>query len=226
LQTEEIPHDVSRYDSAVDLVMSDGQFARRHSALVRLAGGIGKPIRPIGTVERGRTLELNAHVKTAISSPHKRLPEAQVMFYEKGKQLGADPAWKRVELRLRPGKPEAKLAAAALEPSAVWGVFQWTRDVLGCATQGMTSADPAEYPRFRVALPEVEAELRRIRAMKGLEQMAHQYGRTVETLVEFMGEDEAWELIRKRFRGERPEQTPAEAYADLWAPLPTGGKVH
>jgi hypothetical protein len=227
LSAAELPWSVARYDSAVDMLMDDTQFARRHGRLFRLCQKIDKPTRPIGCVQRGRTLELNAFVKTAVSSPHKGLPEAQVMFYEKGKQLGTHPEWKRVELRLRPGKPEAKAAASSFEPSAAWGAFGWTREVLRIATNGLVVAEASEYPRFRVALPEVEERLKRIRAMGAVQQMAKQYRRNVETLVEALGEDEAKELIWSLLRGERqPQDTPAQAYSALWCDLPDQGKLH
>ena len=193
LLKEGINHEVSRYDSAVDVMMSDRSFARRSGQMVRFCTEQKKHYHPQGTVENGRTYEFNRRIKDGTTSVHQKQPEATVVFYEKGKQLGlADfRDWKRAELRLRPQKEEARRAAAFMEPLDLWGSFKWTTTMLEIASAGCLQVPDAAYPRFRMSLPEVEEKMRLIRAMKTFEHMGSQYGRTYDTLADLVGEEEA-----------------------------------
>jgi hypothetical protein len=62
----------------------------------------------------------------------------RVRCYEKGRQLGVDPDWVRVELQVRP-KRRGREACAAAAPREVWGAARWSQ----------TLAD-------RLGVPEVE----------------------------------------------------------------------
>lgn len=216
-----ITHLVNRYDAAVDLRMSDIAFRKRSNKMINLCREQKKAHHPMGTVEAGQTLYCNWRVKTALTSKNQKQPEAQVVFYEKGKQKGlADHLdWKRVELRLRPQKEDAKAAATLIEPSDLWGVFKWTASMLEIATGGERAAGDVAYPRFQMTLPEVAEEMRKIRAMQTLKHLSSQYGRTYDTLVEICGEEEADRLVLAAFKRERaPQQDPAEMYQDLYRP--------
>lgn len=221
-----LDHEVARYDSAVDVMMSERSFSYRFGMLQRFGSEKSKTPWPMGTREHGRTLMLNRRVKEATGSRNTKLPEAQTVFYEKGKQLAVCLEWKRIECRLRPQKPEAKAAASLLEPLDVWGAFTWTSEVLRIATAGELVCSAAAYPRFRMSLPDVQGELRRIRAMRTLEHMAGQYRRTYETLREIMGEDEADAAVLRALKGSRDpsEPSPQDAYAALYE-LPAGAKL-
>lgn len=88
----------------------------------------------------------------------------QARLYEKGKQLGADPGWVRLEAQVRPSG-EGKSNLASVEPAALFSVTPWTRAL-------------AE----RVGIPELEAV--RIRDPKqpsdderAFEYMLRQYGK-------------------------------------------------
>lgn len=218
---EGIAHVVKRYDSAVDLSMSDRSFVRRSNQMIDLCTADRKHHHPQGTVEHGRSIYYNVRRKDALTSKHQKMPEAQVVFYEKGKQKGlADMGdWKRIEMRLRPGKVEQAQAASLLEPAQVWGAFKWTSAMLEIATAGVVQAGPAAYPRFQMSLPEVAEEMRKIRAMKSLQHMASQYGRSYDTLAELCGEDEADRLVLAMLKRQREEQpSPSDMYAALYEP--------
>lgn len=221
---EGVEHLVKRYDSAVDLRMSDRSFVRRSNQLVTLCEADRKHYNPMGTAELGRSYYFNVRAKDALTSKHQKLPEAQVVFYEKGKQKGlADHAdWKRLEMRLRPAKPDQQQAAGLLEPSQVWGAFKWTAAMLEIASAGALYSGSAAYPRFQMSLPEVAEEMRKIRAMKTLQHMSDQYGRTYDTLVELCGEEEADRLFLSAIKRQRePDaKSPMEMYQDLYAAKP------
>lgn len=222
---EGIEHVVKRYDSAVDLMMTDRAFARRSNQLVALCEAERKHYNPMGTVELGRSIYFNVRKKDALTSKHQKTPEAQVVFYEKGKQKGLvdHGDWKRIEMRLRPGKVEQAQAAALLEPAQVWGAFKWTAAMLEIATAGTLYSGDVSYPRFQMSLPEVAEEMRKIRAMKTLQHMSDQYGRTYDTLVELCGEEEADRLFLSAIKRQRDatEKSPMEMYQDLYRPRVT-----
>lgn len=215
-----IEHLVKRYDSAVDLSMTELTFSYRMAKLIRFIEDQKKPYNPQGTKEHGRTVMFNQRVKNALTSKNQKLPEAQVVFYEKGKEKGLPDMqdWKRIEMRLRPAKPDQQQAAGLLEPSEVWGAFKWTAAMLEIATAGSLYAGSAAYPRFQMSLPEVAEEMRKIRAMKTLQHMSDQYGRTYDTLVELCGEEEADRLFLSAIKRQRePDaKTPMEMYQDLY----------
>lgn len=219
-----IEHNVKRYDSAVDLMITDRTFARRAMQIAKLCDGLKKHYHPQGTKTNGRTYLYNSRVKTALTSKNQRLPEAQIAFYEKGKQLAMKPndqgeAWARLEMRWRPGKPETQLAAQAVEPADVWGAFQWTVDALFIGSGGQGAVDRIDLPRFQKSLPEVAEEMRKIRAMKTLQHMFSQYSRSYDTLVEILGKEQAQQIILNGFERVQPEtQSAGELYEALYHP--------
>lgn len=216
-----VTHTVNRYDSAIDLTLSDSAFGRRMAKLKRMCDEQRRPTSFIQST--GRTMYYNVRQKTALTSPNQKKTEAELVFYEKGYQKNVDPTWKRLELRFRPAKPEAQAAAVNLEPAQVWGVFKWVRSMLDVATAGLAPADAVEFPRFQMSLPEVAEELRKMRALSTLDHMVEQYGRSYDTLVELMGEEEADRIMLAKFKRQHLDaQTPAQMYADLYKPaLPT-----
>lgn len=222
LLDEGITHLVNRYDAAVDLRMSDIAFTKRSNKMVKLARDLNKTHHPMGTPEAGQTFYFNWRVKTALTSKNQKQPEAQVVLYEKGKQKGLEDHldWKRCELRLRPQKEDAKAAACLIEPSQLWGAFKWTAAMLEIATGGERAAGNVAYPRFQMTLPEVEAEMVKIRTMKTIQHMVSQYGRTFEALKEIAGgREEALRILGDAF--ERiPEALPDpnDLYQDLYRP--------
>lgn len=216
-----VTHQVKRYDSAIDLKLTDRQFLRRARQMAKFCAGLNKHHHPQGTVENGRTYYYNTRVKTALTSKNQKLPEAQIAFYEKAKQLqmpiSQGENWCRLEMRWRPDKPESRDAAAFVEPSDVWGAFEWTQTMVSLGTGGASAVDRIDLPRFKQSLPEVAEELRKIRAMKTLQHLSSQYGRTYDTLVELCGEDEADRLVLSAFKREREAMKPAsEIYAELY----------
>ncbi len=214
-----LDHSCRRYDAAVDMRITDVAFTKRWNKMVLRCEEDSKNWSQVGSPITGRTLYCNMRRKTALTSKNVKPVEAQVVFYEKGKEKGIDAMsdWKRVEMRLRPEKPEAQAAAALLEPSDVWGVFKWTAAMLEIATAGTLSASASAYPRFKMSLPEVEQEMRKIRAMKSLAHVGQQYSRTYETLREIVGEEEADRLWLDAVKYPHSDaETPAEMYAALY----------
>ena len=95
-------------------------------------------------------------------------------LYEKGKQLGADPGWVRLEAQVRPSG-EGKANLASVEPGALFAVTPWARAL----------AD-------RVGIPELEAV--RIRDPKqpsdddrAFEYMLRQYGKLLRRKRDSVG---------------------------------------
>lgn len=71
------------------------------------------------TGKAGRTLYLGS--KTS---------KAQIRIYEKGKQLGANPDWARIEIQVRPPKRRDKLRAGGLQPGDFWTAALWSRRLM------------------------------------------------------------------------------------------------
>ncbi|EXX75033.1 hypothetical protein RirG_045470 [Rhizophagus irregularis DAOM 197198w] len=92
--------------------------------------------------------------------------------------------------------------------------------MLEIATGGERAAGDVAYPRFQMTLPEVEAEMVKIRTMKTIQHMVSQYGRTFEALKEIAGgREEALRILGDAF--ERiPEAIPDpnDLYQDLYRP--------
>jgi len=215
LRDNGVIHTVNRYDSAIDCTLSDLAFGRRMVKMKRLCEEQKRPTQLIEST--GRTMYYNVRQKSVLSSPNQKKTEAELVFYEKGYQKGVCPTWKRLELRFRPSKPEAQSAAADLEPHEVWGVFKWVRGMVDVATAGLATANAVEFPRFQMGLPEVAEELRLMRANAALDHMASQYGRSYDTLVELLGEEEADRIFLAKIKRQREAvRSPSEMYQSLY----------
>lgn len=113
-------HPVTRLDAAEDYI-ADGAFdqlsglalevADKHRCRVYHAGDWHR-------AEEGRTIYVGSSTSVA-----------QARVYEKGKQLGGDPNWVRVELVARPKRPEARVAFSQMQPVEVFGVSKWSREL-------------------------------------------------------------------------------------------------
>jgi hypothetical protein len=134
------------------------------------------------TARDGRTLYLGA-------------PSSYVRarVYEKGKQLGADPHWVRLEIQVRPAG-QGKYALSTAEPAQLMECAQWTRDLARA-----------------IGLPELEAV--RVRDPwtptddeRSLSWCLQQYGALFERRAQQLGgwdrfgESLGAELQQKRFR--------------------------
>lgn len=112
-------HHVTRIDSAFDFLGADlyAQFHDIAKLVAEMHPVQVSEIRPIEDQFRGST--------TYVGSPRSAV---RSRLYEKGKQLGHDPAWVRAEIQFRPAKEE-RTAAANLTPAQVWGVSRWSVDL-------------------------------------------------------------------------------------------------
>lgn len=117
-------HRVSRVDSSIDF---EADFSALDDVAVNFAMDRGLRYRLVTDSTGGATRYLG--------SPRS---EVQVRIYRKSeqlRQLHPDRADQipdgivRCELQARPGKSEAKSAAAVLLPDDVWGLSRWTRDL-------------------------------------------------------------------------------------------------
>lgn len=133
---ERLPkHAVTRADGALDFIESDAwdciekmalNVADKHRIKVQHFGDFHNKL-------DGRTLNMggtSAYVRTTI--------------YEKGKQLGENPDWVRVEVKVKPprltkeefgrGQEEPRIVASRLQPIELFGCSQWTNSLLQSTT--------------------------------------------------------------------------------------------
>jgi hypothetical protein len=170
-------HRVSRADVCEDY--SGARCWRRLSKLgIRVADECGVKTRTAGDWLRGkdgRTLYVGG-----------RTSYVQGRIYEKGKQLGENPDWVRVELQARPSG-EGKAALATVEPVSLFGAARWTRE-LG---SGLGMAD-VEALKLRDAWEPSTLE-------RALRFCVRQYGACFESKAQELG---SWEALGA-FLGER-----------------------
>jgi hypothetical protein len=112
-------HRVTRVDSAEDFTAPHAWEALSHLAL-EVADEFGINVVHQGDFHRGiagRTIYLGSR-----DSP------TQMLVYEKGKQLGADPQWVRCEARVKP-KRVGRETMAACTPLDVWACSRYLRAI-------------------------------------------------------------------------------------------------
>lgn len=109
-------HRVSRADAREDYT-SEGAWELLSEVALAIADEHGVKVQHVGDWHRGkdgRTLYLGG-----------RTSLVQVRVYEKGKQLGMDPNWVRVEVQVRP-KGAGKALLATAQPAQLMGAAVWT----------------------------------------------------------------------------------------------------
>lgn len=129
---ERLPnHSVTRADGALDFIEPDAWDNIERMAL-HVADKYKIKVQHLGDFHNkldGRTLNLggvSADVRSTI--------------YEKGKQLGEDPNWVRVEVKVKPprltkeqfnkGQEEPRIIASRLQPVELFGCTRWTNSLL------------------------------------------------------------------------------------------------
>lgn len=120
-----------------------------------------------------------------------RESETRVRMYEKGKQDTAyAPDTVRLEVQVRPGKPDRKAYAAGIEPEAFWGFAKWSRWLIQEVAAKAAPAAPVRSERVSDLDGAVDA-------------MAVQYGRRlIELIARHDGDLEAFALdILRRVPG-------------------------
>jgi hypothetical protein len=159
-------HRVARVDVAEDFT-GEGTWDRLSGIALEVADLHGVEVEHAGDHHRaikGRTFYLGG-----------RKSVARECVYEKGKQLGGDPNWVRMELRVRPGSRVAKHQAASLSPRQLYGCAQWSSDL--AARLGHTDIE-------RLSLGTVYRDEDKIRARRFL---VSQYGNTMRAWVGELG---------------------------------------
>lgn len=139
---------VTRVDSRMDWV-EPGLFNRLSATLIDYALEHGIKMHQEGDWARGeaRTLYLGSPKSTA-----------RLVLYEKGFQMGGDPAWVRLEVRLRP-KGDAGYRVAYLSPEDIAGCSPWiTKALAACDLDVIRHRSvgsvwrPSDEERARLAL--------------------------------------------------------------------------
>lgn len=122
-------HRVSRVDACIDYYHPDAYKYLRKAAL-KIAEirkiACREIIKPVESSNDGCTIYLGSPSSVLTSR-----------IYQKGLQLGGDPAWVRLEGQLRPAK-NLKDIAAKLSPTDVWGCAKWAIDLrAACGAIGL-----------------------------------------------------------------------------------------
>lgn len=189
----------NRIDAALDFRCSERAFdamLKEGEALCRLYDR--RPF-PMGTREEGRSLYFNfAGKKESERTGNEKQGQYTATLYEKGKQMDADPLWRRFELHVRPDKAVQKERLLTLEPDEILGSVEWSRAFL--AYIGYNEAvKPARSSPYAKQAPVSEAA-RRAKVKMSLAYMGEQYGNAFREAVALYGEAEAWEQVRMAFR--------------------------
>lgn len=162
-------HFVSRADVALDFVAGPDFFATTRELLhSRLAGSVVLTDY-VETAPAGTSSTLYVGSKKA---------EVRMRVYEKGKQDPETyaPDTVRMEVQVRPGKPDRKAYAAGLDPLAFYGMARWSREALQAVTGLHAPAAPVRSARV--------SDLDR-----ALDTMACQYGGRILELLERLDGD-------------------------------------
>lgn len=128
----------------------------------------------------------------------------RLRLYEKGKQLGTDPNWVRLELVVRPANPDAKRWLAQAHPADCWGAARWTVKL----AEDLNHAAPNRIQVGTVHRPSDDE-----RAMHWL---LKQYGPLLERAAAELG---GWHLVGPLLQ-DRLAAIAAEAVARGQAPAP------
>lgn len=184
----------NRIDAALDFHCSQRAFDRMFSDLTAITKSEGLRPHPVGEADWGRTCYVNWPRKGKHEvTGNEKAATFTGRLYEKGKEMGQDPDWRRFEVVMRPDKGVKKERAFLLEPSEIIGSPAWSRAFLG--TIGYSDAvKPARASPFARTAP-VSVDAKVAKRMSALSHMGEQYGDAVRDLVSLVGEDEARRLV-------------------------------
>lgn len=184
----------NRVDAALDFHCSQWAFDRMLKNLGSITKAEGLRPHPIGEAEWGRTLYVNwprkaKHEKTG----NEKAAMWTGRLYEKGKEMGQDPEWRRFEVVCRPDKPAQKERAFLLEPCQLIGSPKWSGAFLESIGYSEAVKPGRASPFARTEPVVVDAKV--AKRMSALSHMGEQYGDAVRDLVKLVGEDEARRLV-------------------------------
>lgn len=115
-------HRVSRADSSVDLLADFGVMDAR---AVEFAEDRGLTYRLITDSDGGATRYLGAASSEVRVRVYKKTEQLRSLHPERASEVADGVV--RVELQARPGKRDAKVAAAHLDADGLWGLSRWAR---------------------------------------------------------------------------------------------------
>lgn len=184
----------NRVDAALDFHCSQRAFDRMFDDLRGVARAHGRRPHPVGEADWGRTCYVNWSGKKGLeATPNVKMPQFTARLYEKGKEMGADPEWRRWEVSVRPDKPLQKERTFLLEPNEIIGSPPWSRAFLDSI--GYSDAvKPGRASPFASQGP-VSVDAKVAKRMCTLSHMGEQYGEAVRDLVRLVGEAEARRLV-------------------------------
>ncbi len=184
----------NRIDVCVDFKVSEKAFNRIHDDAISFCRNRKLKALPMGLPENGRTLYFNRFVRDGLAKTgNEKAPHYSARLYEKGKQLGQDPDWRRFELSIRPDKGPSKRNAFSAQPGELLGAIPWSRDFLGGLGYDGCRVPERSSPYAIDCVVSDDAEA--ARAMWAVAAMAEQYKGAVARLVESVGREEAQRLV-------------------------------
>lgn len=186
----------NRIDAALDFRCTQRTFDRMFNAGKAICRAHERRPFSVGESREGRTLYFNWTAKTGLEKgASAKMPQFTARLYEKGKQLGLDPDWRRWEVTTRPDKGFAKERALQLEPHEILGSPAWSRDFLE-AIGYSEAVNPGRASPYAKDKPESE-DARVAKAMATLAHMGDQYGKAARELAQLVGKDEVRALIER-----------------------------
>lgn len=184
----------NRVDAALDFHCSQRAFDRMFDDLRGIARGFDRRPHPVGEADWGRTCYVNwAGKKGLEATPNLKMPQYTARLYEKGKEMGADPEWRRWEVSVRPDKPLQKERVFLLEPGEILGSPGWSRAFLDSI--GYSDAVKPDRASPFASTGPVSVDAKVAKRMCTLSHMGEQYGEAVRDLVKLVGESEARRLV-------------------------------
>lgn len=185
----------NRIDSALDFKMTQRTFDRLFNMGRAICRDAGLRPHPMGEPEEGRTLYFNWQARHGLEKTgNEKAPQFSGRLYEKGKQLGQDPDWKRWEVTCRPDKGIKKERAFHMAPEQLLGAPAWSRALLSTIGYDAAEAPPRAAP-FKLLGP-VNDDARVAKLMSTFSHMGEQYGAAYLELVALVGQAQADEIVR------------------------------
>lgn len=162
--------DISGGDSFLDLAGALSKYAESQNMVTTNSGDWS-------TGRAGRTLYVGS-----------RSSDAFLRFYEKGKQLGADPDWLRFEVQAQPSKMNKKMALAFMSPFQVFSSCK-----AGLAVLGMLGICPDIVAIDKEERPRTDKQ-------RALEHMLAQYSNTLSYFADRDSDFYVWlaEEVQRR----------------------------
>lgn len=184
----------NRVDAALDFHCSQWAFDRMMARLAGITKAEGLRPHPVGEAEWGRTMYVNWPRKAKHEkSGNEKAAMWTGRLYEKGKEMGQDPEWRRFEVVCRPDKPGQKERAFGLEPAQLLGSPKWAGAFLNSIGYSEAVKPGRSTPFARSAPVQVDAKV--AKGMSALSHMGEQYGSQVRELVKLIGVEETRRLI-------------------------------